>query len=269
MRYALALALVFASVQASVAAATEIGPEALPGLRAPVVILGEVHDNPVHHANQALAIAFLHPSAIVFEMLSPERASYATPANRESAEKLGAALGWEASGWPDFGMYYQIFEAAPEATIRGADVPRADLLRAMSEGAAAAFGADAARFGLTQPLAPADQATLEAEQLAAHCNALPPERMAGMVEAQRLRDAVLARVVLEALAETGGPIAVITGSGHARTDFGVPAVLRVVMPDLSVLSIGQTEAPADPQQPFDFWLVTDPAPRDDPCAVFR
>jgi uncharacterized iron-regulated protein len=103
----------------------------------------------------------------------------------------------------------------------------------------------------------------------AHCGALPPERMAGMVEAQRLRDAALARAVLDALAETGGPIAVITGSGHARTDFGLPAALRAAMPDLPVLSIGQIEAPAEPDQPFDYWIVTEPAPRDDPCAVFR
>ncbi len=265
MKALAALALAFALP----AAATEIGPEALPGLRAPVVILGEVHDNPAHHANQALAVAFLHPSAIVFEMLSDERASYATPAARDSAEKLAAALAWEASGWPDFALYYPIFEAAPEATIRGAEVPRDDLLRAMKVGAAAAFGPDAARFGLTVPLAAADQAALEAEQMQAHCGALPPERMAGMVEAQRLRDAALARAVLDALAETGGPIAVITGSGHARTDFGLPAALRVAMPDLPVLSIGQIEAPAEPDQPFDYWIITDPAPRDDPCAVFR
>ncbi|MBW6507245.1 MAG: ChaN family lipoprotein [Rhodobacteraceae bacterium] len=251
------------------AGAAEIGPEALPGLRAPVVILGEVHDNPAHHANQALAVTFLRPSAIVFEMLSDERASYATPANRESAERLGVALAWEASGWPDFAMYYPIFEAAPEATIRGADVARADLMRAMNEGAAAAFGDEAARFGLTRPMSAHDQAALEAEQLAAHCNALPPERMAGMVEAQRLRDAVLARAVIEALLQTGGPVAVITGSGHARTDFGLPVALHAAMPDLPVLSIGQIEAPADPDQPFDYWIVTDPAPREDPCAVFR
>ncbi|WP_372840100.1 ChaN family lipoprotein [Phaeovulum sp.] len=265
----LALAVFTTFGPGAAAMAEQIEPEALPGLQAPVVILGEVHDNPAHHANQALALAFLRPSAIVFEMLSEERASYATPANRESAEKLEAALGWEDAGWPDFDMYYQIFEAAPEATIRGADVPREALLQAMRDGAAAAFGGDAARYGLTQPFAPEVQAELEAEQMRAHCDALPPERMAGMVEAQRLRDASLARAVLEALAETGGPVAVITGSGHARRDFGVPAVLQQAAPDVSVLSIGQIEAPADPVQPFDYWIVTEPAPRDDPCAVFR
>jgi len=267
MKPALALALVHAL--AFPAFAGEIGPEALPGLRADIVILGEVHDNPAHHANQALALAFLRPSAIVFEMLSPERASYATPAARDSAEGLAAALDWEASGWPDFAMYYPLFEAAPEATIRGAEVLREALLRAMAEGAAAAFGEGAARFGLTEALAPDMQAELEAEQMAAHCDALPADRMAGMVEAQRLRDAALAAAALEALAETGGPVAVITGSGHARTDRGMPALIALAAPGVSVISVGQIEAPAEPLQPFDYWIVTDPAPREDPCAVFR
>lgn len=268
-RFISRLAIGLALAIAVPACAEEIGPEALAGLRAQIVILGEVHDNPAHHANQALAVAFLRPAAIVFEMLSPERASYATPAARDSAENLAAALDWEASGWPDFAMYYPIFEAAPEATIRGGDVLRDPLMRAMTDGAAAAFGAGAARFGLTEALAPELQAELEAEQMAAHCDALPPERMAGMVEAQRLRDAALAAAALEALAETGGPVAVITGSGHARIDLGVPALIRRAAPEVKVISVGQIEAPAEAQQPYDYWLVTDPAPREDPCAVFR
>jgi uncharacterized iron-regulated protein len=93
--------------------------------------------------------------------------------------------------------------------------------------------------------------------------------MAGMVEAQRLRDAALAQAVLEALLETGGPVAVITGSGHARIDLGVPSVLRRAEPELAVIAVGQIEAPAEPVQPYDLWIVTAPAPREDPCAVFR
>jgi uncharacterized iron-regulated protein len=90
-----------------------------------------------------------------------------------------------------------------------------------------------------------------------------------MVEAQRLRDAALARAVAHAFAATGGPVVLIAGSGHARTDRGVPAVLGRAMPRLSVLSVGQIEAPAAPDQPFDLWLVTDPAsPGADPCAAF-
>ncbi len=65
----------------------------------------------------------------------------------------------------------------------------------MREGAAAVFGAAAARFGLDAPLPEDEQAAREAEQAEAHCGALPAEMLPGMVEAQRLRDAALARAV--------------------------------------------------------------------------
>jgi uncharacterized iron-regulated protein len=239
--------------------------EAVP--RADVVILGEVHDNPDHHAWQAEQVAALAPAALVFEMLLPEQAAAVTPELRGDAAALGAALGWEARGWPDFAMYHPIFAAAPAAAVHGGDVPREALRRAIREGAAAAFGDDAARFGLAEPLPEADQAAREALQADAHCGALPDEMLPGMVEAQRLRDAALARAVLEAHAAGGGPVVVITGSGHARTDWGVPAVLAQAAPELSVFAVGQLEGEAD--APFDMVRVTEAAPRADPCAVFR
>jgi uncharacterized iron-regulated protein len=88
-----------------------------------------------------------------------------------------------------------------------------------------------------------------------------------MVDVQRLRDAALARAVVQAMADTGGPVAVITGNGHARRDQGLTLPLARVAPDLSVLTIAQFEeiAPASPS--FDLWLVTPAIPRDDPCAA--
>ncbi len=232
---------------------------------ADVVILGEVHDNPRHHENQALAVAGLRPAALVFEMLTPEKAALVTPDLRPSERRLAAVLDWDASGWPDFAMYHPILLAAPEAQVFGAEVPRDEARAAVSEGAAAAFGAEAARFGLDRPLAPEDLAERIEEQRVAHCGALPPDLLPGMVEAQRLRDAALARAVMEAMTETGGPVAVITGTGHARRDVGVPALLAEAAPALRVLSIGQFEAPPEGDVPFDLWLVTAPAPRPDPC----
>jgi len=233
------------------------------------VILGEVHDNPAHHANQAEAVAALAPSALVFEMLTPAQAGRVTPDLRADAAALGAALEWEASGWPDFAMYHPIFVAAPEAAIYGAAFDREEVSRAAREGAAAAFGAGASRFGLDRALAPDDLADRVAEQAEAHCDALPEDLLPGMVEAQRLRDAGLARAALEALEETGGPVAVITGNGHARTDRGMPWHLAAAAPEVTVLSVGQFEAPPGGTVPYDLWLVTAPAEREDPCAVFR
>jgi uncharacterized iron-regulated protein len=234
-----------------------------------VAILGEVHDNPAHHAEQAAQVARLQPAAIVFEMLSEAQAERVTPALRGDAEALGAALGWAESGWPDFSMYHPIFTAAPEAAIYGALVPR-DAARAVFDvGPAEAFGPEAARYGLDRPLDPVEQATREAMPMAAHCDALPEDMLPGVVAVQRLRDAVLARAVIRALEETGGPVAVITGNGHARRDWGVPAVLSEVAPDLDVWVLGQTEEDRPLEGGFDTVKSAPAAERPDPCAAFQ
>lgn len=234
---------------------------------AQVVFLGEIHDNPHHHAAQAEWVARIAPRALVFEMLSPAEAQRVGP-DRTDAEALNEATLWEARGWPDFDMYHPIFLAAPGAAIFGSGIPREEARRAVSDGAAAVMGEQAGLFGLDQPLPEAQQEARIAGQDEAHCNALPAELLPGMVEAQRLRDAALARAVIAAMKETGGPVAVITGNGHARNDWGAPALLELAQPGLAVVSIGQFEE--EPQDaPHDFWTVSPPPERDDPCEAFR
>jgi uncharacterized iron-regulated protein len=229
--------------------------------------LGEVHDNPDHHAFQAAAVAALAPKALVFEMLDPAQAARATPAARADADSLAAAFDWAGSGWPDFALYWPIFAAAPGAAIRGGALPGPEVRRAVTEGAAAVFGPEAARYGLTTPLPAAEQAAREADQFAAHCEAMPREMMAGMVEAQRLRDAALARAALAALAETGGPVTVIAGSGHTVAG-GIPAALAAAAPVVAVLSLGQGEG-TSPEPGYDLWRNAPAPERGDPCEGLR
>lgn len=251
-----------------------VGPLAADPLpQVDVVILGEVHDNPYHHRWQAEAVAEVRPAALVFEMVLPEQAAEVTPELRDDAAALAAALDWEARGWPDFDMYHPIFTAAPAAAVFGADMPRETVRAALADGAAAVFDTlfpgEAARYGLTEDLPEAEQAAREAGQARAHCGAMPAEMLPGMVEAQRLRDAALARAAVRAHQATGGPVAVITGTGHARTDWGLPAALAQAAPELTVYSVGQFESDPGPDAPFDRVRVTAPVDRPDPCATFR
>jgi uncharacterized iron-regulated protein len=249
------------------AGAEEISAEDFGHLRpADVVVLGEVHDNPLHHHNQAAAVRALDVKALVFEMLTEAQALKVRPGM--DAETLAEALEWEASGWPDFALYWPVFEAGEGLPVFGGALPRDQVRRAVEEGAAAVFGSGAPIFGLDAPLDREEQALREAQQGAAHCDALPVEMLPGMVEAQRLRDAALAQAVLAAMAETGGPVALITGNGHARHDWGVPRALAAADPSLRVLSIGQFETPPENLVPYDHWIVTAPAAREDPCAAF-
>ena len=199
-----------------------------------IVFLGEVHDNPAHHARQADWVRALAPTAIVFEMLPAALDEVAIDAVREDAQALAGVLGWADLGWPDFAMYHPIFTAAPDAAIRGALIGRTEARAAMTVPRAEAFGDGAGEFGLDLPL-PADmQAAREALQMKAHCDALPETMLPGMVAIQRLRDAALARAARDALRDLGPPVVVITGNGHARTDWGAPALL----PGVAVFALG-------------------------------
>lgn len=236
---------------------------------AQIVILGETHDNPGHHARQARWVADLTPAALVFEMLTEAQAAVITPKLRRDQNALAAAFGWEQSGWPDFAMYYPIFDAAPQARIYGAAVPRQQAQQAMAEGSVASFGPKARLYGLTVPVAEPQLSARLALQHDAHCGALPAHLLPKMVEFQRLRDATLAKAALSALAETGGPVVVITGNGHARSDWGVPSYLVQIDAMLDIFVLGQGEAGLPPEGSFDLVMMSDAIEREDPCVAFN
>lgn len=246
-------------------------------------ILGEIHDNPVHHERQAALVEAIAPAGLAFEMVpaASEEGIAVFLAQGGARGEIGEAIGWERLGWPDWEFYAPIFEAAPGAYIAGGGVSRSDLTRAIRSDAAAAFGVGARFYGLDVPLAEAVRGALEDEMIAAHCNALPREAAGGMVEAQRLRDARFAHALRRAAAAGGGRATLITGNGHARTDRGVPAYLAAGEPGATVVSLGQIEtrpgaaSPSDyaagGRLPYDYVWFSDGAPagRGDPCAAFR
>lgn len=263
------LPLILTLIAFALTACAEREPEPDPVQTADVVIIGEVHGVADHHAYQAALVASLQPAAIVFEQVDGADTArlngllQAGASDRDIAQRLG----WAQSGWPDFGLYAQIMRAAPSALILGADAPDADVRQARLQGAASAFGAEAARYGLTVPLAPAERATREQAQFDAHCGAVPLRAMSGFVEAQRYRDAVLAQTVLLARERTrGGTVVLITGNGHARIDWGAPRALLTANPDLAVWSIGQVGP--DSTEPFNEVRVQPLPAGEDPCAAF-
>ncbi len=239
--------------------------EALSG--ADVIILGEVHDNPHHHQVQAELIAALQPHALVWEMITQAQAEGLTPQILQDPDATARALDWQASGWPDFSLYAPVFKAAEQAAHFGALVPRAESQAALKAGVASHFGADAKRFGLDQALPKAEQTVREAEQMANHCNAMPEDILPMLVDFQRLRDTSLAAAAEAALRQTGGPVVVITGNGHARLDRGLAIYLARAMPDSVIRALGQMED-GSIQGQFDVVLSAPAVPRPDPCLAF-
>ncbi len=82
--------------------------------QAQIVVLGEVHDNPVHHARQARLVRQLRPQGIAFEMVpgASEEGIQVFLAQGGARGKIGPAIGWGRMGWPDWDLYAPVFEAA-------------------------------------------------------------------------------------------------------------------------------------------------------------
>lgn len=255
---------------------------------ADVSVLGEVHDNVEHHIAQAWLVAETAPAGLAFEMIPRAMEDMLARLRAEGAPLavIGAALEWEARGWPDWGLYAPILDAAPDAAITGGELGRAASGHAMQQGAAAAarrdIGAAARLYRLDRPFDAETQAAAVAQQVAAHCDAIPEHVAERMVEAQRLRDAAFADAALRARAlGDDGPVALIAGSGHARLDRGAPLFLNTARPDLVVVSLAMVEArdgaedwrayaqgPDAPAPVFDYLWFTAPAAREDPCEAF-
>ncbi|MEM7271010.1 MAG: ChaN family lipoprotein [Pseudomonadota bacterium] len=231
---------------------------------ADVVIIGERHDNPDHHATQAKLVEALAPGGLAFEMI----------ADRDEGAANADRANWINPAWNGWEMYQPIIAAAPEAVIAGGLVAKDIIRTAMIRGAATAWP-EGARYRLAEPL-PMDMVEdMIMEQRTAHCKALAKHSLPGMVEAQQLRDASFADAALR-LHEAGHrPVVLITGNGHARTDRGVPLYLRRAASDLTVVAIGQRELERGGglhplwKTPFDFTIHTEAHDRGNPCETFR
>lgn len=250
-----------------------------------IVLLGETHDNPDHHALQAWVVRGLAEAGrrpvVALEMVDADRQA-SLDAGLGDLDGLGKALEWEKRGWPDWALYRPIIEAAlaVRGEVKAANLPQ-DLTRRIGRGEA---GAETeARFGLDQPLPPAEQKALEADIRDGHCNMLPDRSVSPMVKVQRARDAAMAEVLAEqAIRPETGPAVLIAGAGHVRDDRGVPARLRQLVPGLTMLSVGFMEVEADKTAPraygqgygtatppFDLVWFTARAAREDQCAALE
>lgn len=222
-------------------------------------LLGEIHDNPAHHAIRArlvdaLGRAGLKP-VVAFEQFDAVRQEPLEEVLEEknpTAEDVARAVRFDREGW-NWEFYRPIVEAALRhgMPLRAANLSRSETMRIAREGPPASLPSWSAE----------QEALLRRILFEGHCGALPERAVPGMVAAQRARDAQLA----EALSQPSPDGAVlIAGNGHVRKDVGVPAYL----PAGGVVSLGILEDKPRDAAPYDFVWVTEPAERPDPCEAF-
>ncbi len=257
--------------------------------RADFVLLGETHDNPAHHEGQARLVRAIGAAgrapALALEMLDTSQQpaiDAAVAASPRSAAAIGKAVRWDESGWPAFSTYAPILQAGLDAgmPVVAANVARPLLRDAVKKGEEALPAEVRARIDRQGPLAEDVRRALRAEMAEEHCGELPEDLLDPMILAQRARDAQMAGAMAAAGAGRGAIL--VTGSGHARLDRGVPSYLGGDLAGRTLRSVAFLEVEPDATTvdgyakafgpgalPFDFAVFTPAAEREDPCAALR
>ncbi|TVQ73284.1 MAG: hypothetical protein EA372_05690 [Chromatiaceae bacterium] len=254
-------------------------------MEADILLLGEVHGNPDHHAWQLALIQTLaaadRPPALAMEIFDLEHQSRLDSLRAQGetdADVLADAAGVEDRHWP-WDAYRPLVQwaldqdqplvAANLSSEEAMQVARDGLREHMDE-------AERRRLGLNEPLpGPVGRRLIE-HIVDAHCGFLPAERTGGMVDAQRARDAHMADRLLDT---ADRPIVLIAGSGHVRRDYGVPRYLQAREAQSPVLSLAFVEVREGDESIEDYTTATEGVydvilftPRQritDPCDDFR
>jgi len=237
---------------------TNVAPQAL-AFQRPIVLLGEVHDNPQQHALRAAAfrahVAAGARPALLMEQFDRQHQAAIDAAPRTADGVIAAGQGGPGWKW-DFYKPFIDVALAYGLPIVAANVGRDEARRVMREGLAAT--------GFVAEVPAEVSGTLARAIVAGHCGMVDEATADRMALAQVARDQQMARAV-SAYAARG--VVLLAGNGHVRTDVGVPrwldAATRARSEAIGVLEDG------DATSAFDRRVFTPPHPRPDPCEAMR
>ncbi len=254
---------------ATLAACSTPGPS-----QAPVLLLGEVHDNAAGHALRLQTLTQqvrtgARPALLMEQFdreLQPQidQAQQYAPGMPPGDAELDAAvdalvkLGSPATGsggW-DWTLYRPVLRLALQyrLPIVAANVSRADARQVMQQGLAATG---------FNPAIPADIARAQAHDIAdSHCGQINPAQAARMALAQVARDQAMAQTVDR---YAGRGVVLLAGNGHVRNDIGVPRWLSAQTRQRAKTILYLEPGNGLPAKAFDETVPVPAQPREDPC----
>jgi uncharacterized iron-regulated protein len=244
-----------------------------------IVLLGEVHDNPMQHRLrlEVLQRAFAAGwrPALAMEQFDREHQADIERARNERPldasyliEQAAPMHGKPGSGWN--WEYYRPYVALAleyHVPLLAANLSRSDAETIVEHGYSAVFEAATLQsLGLDRER-PQLLAAQQKEIDIGHCHAMPKEQLPAMARAQMARDAAMATILREHAVQG---VVLLAGDGHVRRDIGVPTWFD---PPLAtrVFAVGFLERGErrPPDSAFDAVVITDATPRPDPCAALR
>ena len=255
------------------------------------VLIGEKHDNPIHHHHQAQLVDALSKTetrnrAIVWEMFTrDQQATLDYHWQDIPISELGQTMAWEDRGWPSWHDYAPIAQAARNNSLMmvAGNLPDSILRPMISKGNSAIPDDLATQLDLPEiPAEILDRFTVEIAE--GHCNMLPDSMLGGFSVVQFARDASLARAMSDAAKIDGIDGAfLIAGAMHVRQTIAVPWHLRRYEPelaanDIAVVSLIEADDPGPDASSveeyatrfgapddIDFMWFTNDIARGDPC----
>ncbi|MDQ0587834.1 ChaN family lipoprotein [Variovorax paradoxus] len=226
-----------------------------------VLILGEQHDAPEHHAIERETVEALAAqgklAALVLEMAEEGTGAVLLGPTATEVQVRGS-LAWNDKAWP-----WQSYGPAVMAAVRagvpviGANLPRARMKNAMADvsldvqlnGEAYTAQQDAVREG--------------------HCKLLPEPQIVPMTRIQVGRDRAMAQAIVKAR-QPGKTVLLISGAGHATKVLGVPQHLPTEVSVKTVrLQAGESPGEEEGKEAYDAVWRTAALPPKDYCADMR
>ncbi len=253
-------------------------------VRSRYLMLGETHDNRVHHQNQVWAIDLLRDhqrSAVVaFEMISQQQGQIIAGKKYDSAESLIAGLDHIKTRWGYQQFYAGVFDAVIKVgyTILPANFDRQKIMLIIREGESAL--PPEIKTMLDDNALSADQVAASRKEIeGSHCGMINEKMTEAMMLMQRAKDAQMVQAF--AGQDDVETHVLVAGSGHVRKDRGAPFYLPSNAQN-NLLAIAWVEVQADitdveayaaqwgaDKLPFDYVWFTPRADRPDPCERFR
>ena len=252
------------------------------------ILLGERHDNLVHHQHQVWFIETLakqkRQASVGFEMIDNYQGARLSKRELTSADQLIDVLNRSKNNWQYELRYKQLFASALAAGFRidAANLNSKRLMHTVMQGEDK-LPQDYKQMLAKTPFSDQQYDALLLEINKAHCDMLPENSGRSMALAQRLRDAIMADSLLNSQADYK---LLIAGMGHVRNDRAVPIYIQTNLNNKAsenkILSIGFIEVDnelinaADYIQysgyqslPFDIVWFTPKVERVDSCEELR
>lgn len=232
---------------------------------APIILLGEKHDNPDHHALQLWLLQALEArraqGSVVMEMLTVDQQATVTAVQKQvrsgvASKNLPKALNWHKGwDWQQYGDLVAHILAQPYSLLAG-NLNR-DAMMDIYRNPPKLAGSESTRTDVTM--------RLSAQIRESHCNKLPESQLPAMLAVQQQRDRTMAQVILNA----PKPVLLIAGAYHVRYDLGVPLHLgdlnSVDVPQQRVLIFAEADQDIDADG-ADFVWYTPAVAEQDYCA---